>query len=49
MTFWNVKRLLKILLLGSSGQVFVSLRRIQSIRIVRRIREMGTYVGVEEE
>jgi hypothetical protein len=49
MIFWDVKSLLKILLLGSSGHVFVSLQHIQSIRIVRMIRGMGTYVGVEEE
>ena len=49
MAFWNVKRLLKILLLGSSGHIFVSLQHIQSIRVARTIGGTRTYVGVEEE
>jgi len=49
MIFWNVKHLLKTLLLGSSRYIFVGLQRIQSIRVVRTIGGMRTYMGVEEE
>ena len=47
--FWNAKRLLKILLLGGSRHVLVSLQCTQSIRVARLIRGMRTYVGIEEE
>lgn len=51
MTFSNVKCPLEILLLGGSRQVLVSLqyKYIPSIRVVKAIRRIRTYMGVEEE